>query len=346
MHHDCYPYHDDDYCPDHYGHEDDGEGAHNEMHHDCYPYPEDHHCIEHPEDCDTSEVGESPNQDAGEAPNAGGAPEGAESQIISVLGNPAGLIGKSISIDIGYNTSDNLNQTPGIGFRVHFDSSVLTINNFSNVLQKDLIVDADGPIMDAENYDGDSSTDFYYSFGWAALMGDWPNQELPATVLTLNAEINSLVDEDDQASTPINFSSTSVSAGYQFSANNYDLEIMSSTWDFDANGHADALTDGLIMLRYAFGVRGDTLIENALSPGSAMTASEMELVMEKVSTIADIDANGEVNALTDGLILMRYLFGLKNESMIDRVVAPNASRTSLDSIMQHIDRHMPSGEAQ
>jgi hypothetical protein len=256
-----------------------------------------------------------------------------------------GLVGKTVSIDIGYNTSDNLNQTPGTGFRVHSDSSVLTVDNISNVLQKDLIVDGVGPIYDAEDYDGDSSTDIYYSFGWAALMGDWPDQELPARVLTLEAQINPFVVTDEQASTPINFSSTSVAAGYEFSANNYDLELVSSSWDFDGNGQADALTDGLIMLRYAFGVRGGDLIENALSPESTMTASDMELVMDMSSTIADIDANGEVNALTDGLILMRYLFGLKNESMIDRVVATNASRTSLGAITQHIDRYMPSGEA-
>ena len=35
----------------------------------------------------------------------------------------------------------------------------------------------------------------------------------------------------------------------------------SINWDIDDNGQADALTDGLMFLRYAFGLNGDSLAQ-------------------------------------------------------------------------------------
>ena len=65
--------------------------------------------------------------------------------------------------------------------------------------------------------------------------------------------------------------------------------------------------------------------------GSSLTPSMM-----------DIDQNGGFDALTDGLILLRYLFDVKGENLIRDVVSPTGTRTSSDAIIQHIERHMPS----
>ena len=47
--------------------------------------------------------------------------------------------------------------------------------------------------------------------------------------------------------------------------------------DIDGDGTADALTDGLLMLRYLFGLRGPGLIQNAIAPGALRkTAAEIE----------------------------------------------------------------------
>jgi hypothetical protein len=40
-----------------------------------------------------------------------------------------------------------------------------------------------------------------------------------------------------------------------------------STYDIDGNGATDALTDGLLLLRYFFGFRGATLVSGAVGPG-------------------------------------------------------------------------------
>ena len=56
----------------------------------------------------------------------------------------------------------------------------------------------------------------------------------------------------------------------------------------------------------------------------------------------DIDGNGKVDALTDGLLILRYVFGLRNEVLIGGVVASDATRTSAEEIEAHLAQLMPS----
>ena len=102
-----------------------------------------------------------------------------------------------------------------------------------------------------------------------------------------------------------------------------------SSWDFDRDGNADALTDGLLMLRYTFGLRGETLVNGAVSLDSTMTASQIESEIATASSITDIDSDGQTDALTDGLLLLRYLFGLTDAALTSGATATSASRTSI-----------------
>ncbi len=113
------------------------------------------------------------------------------------------------------------------------------------------------------------------------------------------------------------------------------------TWDMDSNSEADALTDGLLMLRYSFGLRDESLTADAISPNSTMTASEVETRIALMSVISDIDGNTEVDALTDGLLLLRYLFGLRNDSLVSDVIGSGASRTSSVDVTVYLDSKMP-----
>ena len=112
-------------------------------------------------------------------------------------------------------------------------------------------------------------------------------------------------------------------------------------WDFDANGETDALTDGLLLLRYSFGLRGDALTDNAVAINSTLTTQQIMNSMSTVSNIADIDGNGEIDALTDGLLLLRYLFGLKGDSLVAGSLATDATRTTSQEIEQYLASHEP-----
>jgi subtilisin family serine protease len=114
------------------------------------------------------------------------------------------------------------------------------------------------------------------------------------------------------------------------------------SWDFDKDGNADALTDGLLLLRYTFNLRGATLTAGAISSSSLLSPDEVEAnVAEATNGLADIDGNGAVDALTDGLMLLRYLFNLRGDSLIGGAVKNDATRTSAADIENYIQSLIP-----
>ena len=63
--------------------------------------------------------------------------------------------------------------------------------------------------------------------------------------------------------------------------------------------------------------------------------------MNAAMMIADIDNNGSVDALTDGLLLLRYLFDLREDALVNGTVSPSAVRSSHSEISDYIMNHMP-----
>jgi hypothetical protein len=61
----------------------------------------------------------------------------------------------------------------------------------------------------------------------------------------------------------------------------------------------------------------------------------------KDSLLADIDGNGVVDALTDGLMLLRALFGLSGDNVITGAIGNEATRISATDVATYISDHMP-----
>ena len=120
------------------------------------------------------------------------------------------------------------------------------------------------------------------------------------------------------------------------------MPFSSRSWDFDKDGKADALTDGLMLLRYTFNLRGAALTAGAISATSPLTAAEVEAnVAEASLSFADIDGSGNVDALTDGLLLLRYLFNLRGDALISGAIAGGAERSSAADVEAYIISLMP-----
>jgi len=116
----------------------------------------------------------------------------------------------------------------------------------------------------------------------------------------------------------------------------------SGSLDIDGNGQYDALTDGLLLLRGMFGLDGDALIGGTVASNATYTAAiDIESRIELLGALIDIDGNGQIDALTDGLLTLRYLFGLEGETLIAGVVASDATRTSAEDIEAHLEKLMP-----
>ena len=118
--------------------------------------------------------------------------------------------------------------------------------------------------------------------------------------------------------------------------------IPAGSLDFDGNEGYDALTDGLLLLRGMFGLTGDALISGTVASNAVYTSSlDIESRIDNLGDLADIDGNGEIDALTDGLLTLRYLFGLEGDTLISGVVASDATRTSAEQIESHLKQLMP-----
>ena len=148
------------------------------------------------------------------------------------------------------------------------------------------------------------------------------------TLILLSVVVSSSSDPDDNASSHFMMSNPALASG---------------DWDIDNNGQADALTDGLLFLRYAFGLTGDALVSGIVaSDAQYTTASDIEQELATVYTSSgDIDGNGEVDALTDGLLLLRYLFGLDGDTLTAEVIGGGATLTDSATLEIYLSTLMP-----
>jgi hypothetical protein len=108
----------------------------------------------------------------------------------------------------------------------------------------------------------------------------------------------------------IGFSTTSNAIGYSFQGDSTDINIIGANWDFDGNGSADALTEGLLLVRYAFELRGSKLLgDNVVADDSSLTAKEIEANIIDAQEIADIDGNDSVGSRQTAEEITAYING-------------------------------------
>ncbi|MBC8273284.1 MAG: thrombospondin type 3 repeat-containing protein [Gammaproteobacteria bacterium] len=113
--------------------------------------------------------------------------------------------------------------------------------------------------------------------------------------------------------------------------------------DIDNDGTTQALTDGLLVLRYLFGFQGSSLIENAVSASATrFTATDIKDYLDTNNSLLDVDGNGQTDSLTDGLLLLRYLFGFSGQSLIEASLAVDAERATSGEIESYVYAYLDS----
>ena len=69
---------------------------------------------------------------------------------------------------------------------------------------------------------------------------------------------------------------------------------------------------------------------------------QLPLVPSKQSaSLFDIDGNGEVDALTDTLLITRYVFGFRGDALTNGAVSDDATRTSSEEIEAYLEALIP-----
>ena len=114
-------------------------------------------------------------------------------------------------------------------------------------------------------------------------------------------------------------------------------------FDIDKNLSAEPLSDGLIVIRYLFGFAGESLSDKATAvDGAQFLAKKISLYLSENLENLDIDGDGESKPLTDGLLLIRYLFGFSGDSLTAGAIGSEATRTTAEEIESYIEARIPS----
>jgi hypothetical protein len=119
------------------------------------------------------------------------------------------------------------------------------------------------------------------------------------------------------------------------------VKIVHFDIDIDKNGVVKPLTDGLLITRYLFGFMGNNLVSGAVDLTGQRT--EASLIADWIErgrvepsptnngyTHLDIDANREVTPLTDGIMILRHLFGYTGVNLTSGAMGPNATQNYND----------------
>lgn len=108
--------------------------------------------------------------------------------------------------------------------------------------------------------------------------------------------------------------------------------------DIDGNGQYDGLTDGLLVLRYMFGFTGEQLIDGSLAADALYNSANLiEVRLEGLGDRIDIDGDSQINALTDGLLILRYLLDYHEASLIDNALSEDAQRVDPAAIEAYLE---------
>ena len=84
-----------------------------------------------------------------------------------------------------------------------------------------------------------------------------------------------------------------------------------------------------------FGLTDESLVKDLSQ--SVTDSTSISVKINALDMKLDIDGNGAVDALTDGLLLYRYLDGHRGQSLTRGVIAPNAKRFSADQIEVYLE---------
>jgi hypothetical protein len=103
--------------------------------------------------------------------------------------------------------------------------------------------------------------------------------------------------------------------------------------DVDNDGKTEALTDGLLVIRYLFGFSGEALVVGAIaSEASRNRPEDIRAFLKNNESKLDVDNNATVTALTDGLLVIRHLFGFSGDALTSGAISENATRADAQEI--------------
>ena len=110
------------------------------------------------------------------------------------------------------------------------------------------------------------------------------------------------------------------------------------SWDVDGNGLLDPLTDGRLVLLYLLGLRDRAVIENSVATDATRTTfAQIIDYLDGIREELDIDGNGAIDALTDGVLNYRRQLGLIDDDLIRNAIGAGATRSTAAAVTAYLD---------
>lgn len=115
--------------------------------------------------------------------------------------------------------------------------------------------------------------------------------------------------------------------------------------DVDLNGQADALSDGIVIIRHLFEFIGNDLTDGAVDPtGQRTDPTAIATYLESIRSSLDVDLNQKADALSDGITIIRSLFGFIGNELTDGAIDLGGGRTDPAAIATFLDNMNPQRE--
>ncbi len=119
-------------------------------------------------------------------------------------------------------------------------------------------------------------------------------------------------------------------------------------FNLDVEGNAPVslatdANDGVLILRYMSGMSGAALISGSVVSGDATRkmAAALTAYLDDLRPKLDIDGNGQVDALTDGLLISRYLLGISGPALTAGAIGAGATRLTFTQIENYLAGLLP-----
>jgi hypothetical protein len=171
----------------------------------------------------------------------------------------------------------------------------------------------------------------------------FPGEALPATLATVTFNVS----ESLGSTTPVTFSEFETAATddqqsfYRFNSVPATVSPSVVNLDVDDDGRVRANTDGLTILRYLLGQRGDDLARTVFLGGNRTDPAEIATFLDAgLGSMLDVDDDGRDRANTDGLTILRYMLGQENTDLV-RTIFLGGQRTDAADVRSHLESFDP-----
>jgi len=219
-------------------------------------------------------------------------------------------VNTQFDVSVLYDVSTGDNTLPGVGIRIHFDSSKLEYISSSNVAAGA----ASGVILPEEETprkaDYDSETNAVIVVAWYSPNSIFPNQSLPHKLLDLTFKVKTGIPESD---TSINVTFTSTSLNYEGKSENSTINIKTMPnvfWTTSSQSILESIGSVNITVQSSFAFDQDIVVPITVS-GTANSADHnfsnqsITIISGAVTASKSIEINGDDDVEEDETIVLK-----------------------------------------